>query len=78
MTQVKNFNFFQLISSNLISNYKELDKNQPELFYGSEGQWKFKHIKPHEKEEEFWGDLKISNMLGGRNDVESLRAVLRN
>ena len=37
-----------------------------------------KHIKPHENEEEFWRDLKILSMVGERNDVESLRAELRN
>ena len=37
-----------------------------------------KHIMPHENEEEFWRDLKNSNILRERNDVESLRADLRN
>jgi hypothetical protein len=82
ITLVENFKFFQLISSNLITNYEELNKNQPELFMDfsiDEIQMvneNLKRIKPDENEEEHWRDFENSNMLGERNEVESLRAEL--
>ena len=73
---------FQLISSILITNYEELNKNQPELFMDfsideiQKVNENLKRIKPDENEEDVWRDFDNSNMLEERSDIELLRAEL--